>query len=128
MGGPGSGGHNRRSVEEHLRNGTYRPSRHGRISFFTVDAMKTDLSPDAWLPREAKRLFDELSPELIASGRLTSVNLRLFEALCVVWAHLVSLDEQFEKHPQMAAYNAYMKQFLKLVRYFGLTPRARGKL
>jgi hypothetical protein len=31
MGGQGSGGYNRISVSEHLRRGTYRPSRHGPL-------------------------------------------------------------------------------------------------
>lgn len=31
MGGKGSGGHNKKSIHEHIRNGTYRPSVHGPL-------------------------------------------------------------------------------------------------
>jgi hypothetical protein len=31
MGGVGSGGQNRKSIAEHVRRGTYRPDRHGRV-------------------------------------------------------------------------------------------------
>lgn len=32
MGGPGSGGSNKKSIEQHILNGTYRQSRHGGLS------------------------------------------------------------------------------------------------
>src|SRR2546426_10821300 len=39
MGGRGSGGHNRRSVEEHRLRGTYRPQRHDRAEAVLPDAV-----------------------------------------------------------------------------------------
>lgn len=61
MGGPGSGGQNRLSVEEHLRRGTYRPSRHGprpqKVLALPGTRTEAPASPDA-LQAAGKKLWE----------------------------------------------------------------------
>lgn len=56
MGGKGSGGHNAVSIAQHLRQGTYRPHRHGQR--LEAPASGRDVTP-----AERKRLLDGLPPE-----------------------------------------------------------------
>jgi len=137
MGGRGSGGHNRKSVWQHIFEGTYKQSRHGAIPDFNDLEMPTDIKPPRWFSPEAKVYFEELGPELWKLGMLDSLSLGPFILLCNTLGRHDELkrimDSEGEvvkgkRHPLTRAYNWYINEALRLFRDFGMTPMARRNL
>lgn len=138
MGGIGSGGHNKKSQQQHLLEGTYRPDRHGPIK--KADNSPVSFKPPEWLNDEAKKLFRELSPKLQENGALDNLSLSAFWALCDCWGHMqdinknlhgnmvVSVNGKIRENPLLRLYNNYSTQFLSLCREFGLTPASRERV
>ena len=145
MGGNGSGGHNKKSIWQHIKDGTYRKDRHGPrpqpgAPSDTENAaflLPKDISPPEWLSEEAQSNFRLYAPDLIEMGTLTSLNLRLFEGLCSVLAHMKEITIILNKegyvldgkpHPLLRVYNQFSAQSLGLMKDFGMTPLSRSKL
>lgn len=137
MGGRGSGGHNRKSIWEHMIDGTYRESRHGPKLEANQLEMPPDIKPSHWLSTEAKAYFKELAPQLWKMGILDRLSLRLFEALCLTLAERDTLKQILDTEGEVVngkvhilsrTYNQWIKQTLRLFRIFGMTPAARQKL
>jgi phage terminase small subunit len=127
MGGRGSG-RPRKSVWQHIFEGTYRPDRHGPKPDANPLRIPDNARPPRWFSPEAKAHFKELAHQLSELGTLDRINLRLFEALCVTLGHLDKLrplrGEKLADH----LYNQYTNDALRLFRIFGMTPAARKKL
>ena len=144
MGGKGSGGHNRKSAERHLREGTYRKDRHGRLpspgmqsTWKITESLSKEMEPSVWLSHTAKRYFRELVPDLIKLGTLDTLSLRLFEGLCVALSHVEEMNFMLTRegvvlngkpHPLYRYYNKDFEMSLKLFKVFGMTPMARFDL
>ena len=149
MGGKGSGGHNRKSIEQHIAEGTYRRDRHGESYQGHSAAKLADdpvsnlgIKPSSWLPERAKELFNDLAPQLIKLGTLDFLSLRLFEALCVTWSQIRDIDKIIEKegtviedakgrrkpHLLLSEQKRCEKLFMDLCKDFGMTPAARIKM
>jgi P27 family predicted phage terminase small subunit len=137
MGGIGSGGHNRKSVWQHIFEGTYKPSRHGPRPDFNELEMPMDIKPPRWFPDEAKAYFEQLAPQLWKLGTLDMLSLRLFEILCFTLARQDTLERilasegevvKDKLHPLTRIYYQYSDEALRLFRIFGMTPMARHEL
>jgi len=137
MGGRGSGGHNRKSIYQHIIEGTYRKDRHGPRPDVSQLEMPADIKPSRWLPPEAKNYFRELAPQLWKLGTLDRLSLGLFEALCVTLATRDALRQILDcegevvngkPHLLSRTYDQHVAQALRLFRDFGMTPAARQML
>ena len=137
MGGIGSGGHNRKSVWQHLFEGTYQRSRHGPKPDFNQLEMPANIKPLRWFSDEAKAYFKELAPQLWKLGMLDTLSLLLFEVLCFTLARQDTLREiiasegevvKGKPHPLARIYYQYSDEALRLFRIFGMAPMARHKL
>lgn len=96
MGGKGSGGHNRRSASRHLRDGTFRPDRHGIKPCRSLDTIEdgrresgqagvqvTKVPP--WLKGKARAAWKEFAEHLRELGLLTALDRPAFEVMCVTY-------------------------------------------
>ncbi len=143
MGGTGSGGKNKKTVFQHIQDGTYRKDRHGprpRLDESTADdaaVLSKDMQPSEWMSETAKQYFTELAPDLIELGTLTALNLRVFEGLCTTLAHIQEITIMLDKegtvingkpHPMLRLHSQLVGSSLELFKYFGMTPLARMKL
>lgn len=122
MGGKGSGGHNKKSIDEHLRTGTYRPDRHGPLPKLLTakrqtnnraaepkkEVKKVAKTPDiqpvsltAKAPIKAPGYFDEIACAewervcqiLYDLGTLQDVNHATLEGYCSAYSKAVRADQ-----------------------------------
>jgi P27 family predicted phage terminase small subunit len=139
MGGKHSGGHNRKSIFQHIQDGTYRRDRHGPLP-----ASKTGISCDQvkapdWLSPLAKELFNEIAPDLIEAGRLDNLSLMPFAGLCQSYARAEQMAQQISEqgslikvngkpkpHPLIQDSFKWQAMALDLLKEFGMTPASRG--
>ena len=145
MGGNGSGGHNKKSILQHIKDGTYRKDRHGPrpqpgTSSNSEDAaasLPTDIKPPDWLSEEAKRYWRDWAPECIAMGTLDALSFTLFEGLCSISANIQEMNRRIDKeglvvdgkpHPLLRPLYQSNEQLLELLRDFGLTPQSRARM
>lgn len=98
--------------------------------------------PPTWLPREAKKKWKELAPELERIGLLTAVDGPAFAMLLLHWALAVdaaktlkkegitTVDERGlpRKHPLLQVLRDNSQAFKQYAAEFGLTPSARARL
>jgi len=142
-----SGGHNRKSLDEHRLMGSFRPARHGHLLRSTVTAPKPVLKP-VTLSAEASGVWDALAPLALALGTLTPSDAWAFATLCELQAtfqqaaaakdgrQLFRLEQPDEDEPRMVL---AVDAVLKLERdtasaarpyyeLFGLTPVARARI
>ena len=135
MGGKGSG-RPRKSLQQHLLDGSYRKDRHGDLPAggLSKKTLPKDIQPPEWFSPQAKVYYLELAPRLIELGTLDFLNVRLFECLCLTLADIEKMHLAIDKegltignkpHPLHRACAQYMDTALKLFREFGMTPRAR---
>lgn len=134
MGGNGSGGNNRKPVEQHKLEGTYRKDRHGKQQCSRRTATG-GFTPPKWLSPEAKAHFEYLAPLLIKRGDLNELSLKPFELLCSAYGEIVQYQRILEKegslihtpngkvimHPIWRAYRWAYGSYLKLAKEFYLT-------
>jgi len=135
MGGPGSGGHNRKPDWERALDGTRARRKPTAIPLVPLPA---GISPARYLSSKAKQYFRELAPQLIEMGTLDEINLRIFEALCSALARVEDmgkiLDAEGEVtpggkvHPLWRAYIQEQAAALTLAKEFGMTPASRARL
>lgn len=137
MGGPGSGGYNRKpDWERALDGGRPRPRR--KKLEVQGSPLSPDIKPPKWFSAHAKNYFNELAPQLIELGTLDALSLRLFEVLCASLAQAddmrAILDVEGEVtpkgklHPLSRPCHKTSMFALKLASEFGMTPRGRQRL
>jgi hypothetical protein len=87
-----SGGHNRKSVEEHKRLRNYRPSRHDHLAA-RADALAPSglVAKPSGLSAAAALVWDELAPICVGLGTLTASDARAFGTLCELQATFTTL-------------------------------------
>ena len=81
-----SGGHNRKSLSEHVLAGTFRKSRHGNLVDIRPPANAVKVPKPAYLSAQAGQVWDALAPRCEAMGTLTPTDVRAFTVLCELQA------------------------------------------
>ena len=116
MGGHGSGGRNKKTAEQHLREGTYKPSRHGPLPEKIKGAAKrpkakracskrpiakkqkrvqtvmTPIKCPAWFDGYAKEEFERVCQVLFDKGMLADVNHATLEGYCSAYSRAVRAE------------------------------------
>ncbi len=97
----------------------------------------------AWMPKEAKKYWNKIGPELVNCGLISLVDSAAFSAHCdsmgkyeQVMARMVELDDMLDATPQgyqvqsalFTVRNKLWDQIIKSSGEFGLTPAARSKV
>jgi P27 family predicted phage terminase small subunit len=105
VGGKGSGGCNRKSVEDHLRNGTYKPSRHGPLVKGLVAVKKGYRPPTPgkvtvkipecpdWLDALAKTEWNRACKRLNDLGLLKKTDISALEGYCAAYSRWRRAEE-----------------------------------
>ncbi len=140
MGGPGSGGHNKKPDNLLRLHGTRRKDRHSGKNT-AVDVGPARQNPPRWLSKEAKKFWREHAPMCAEMGTLDALSEPLFTALCEHFATYRQVDEQIkadgmvletakgsQPHPLLTALNQTSRELMKLMAEFGLTPAGRKRL
>lgn len=125
-------GRHRVPVEKRIRDGTYKPSRHGPPPDTSADVAPPVKPAD--LEGDASALWDSLV-ELLA-GVVRDRDAAMLAELCWQWAELRRIKAVIAaKTPGEAGYNALLvaagictDKFDKIASRFGLTPSDRAKL
>jgi P27 family predicted phage terminase small subunit len=109
MGGKGSGGHNRKTIEQHLKNGTYRASRHGPIpkrltakqqhkhtkiktkkdTVLVSAKIYTPIPAPAYFDEYARKEWERVCKVLYDLGTLQDVNHATLEGYCSAYSTAV---------------------------------------
>lgn len=135
-------GRSPKSVEEHIANGTYKPSRHeGRG--ISMDALES-LSAPVSLSETATEKWNEMVPAMLKSGLVSVVDvvilkdafisydiaqdcLKQVNAYSSYGEYLSSLDK-IKQMNLLDVYKEYMNRFHKIMMKFGVTPEARTRM
>ncbi len=118
MGGKGSGGHNRKSIEQHLQNGTYKPCRHGVLPKSLKSAAKGRGRPKVFTPIPVPSYFDgyarneweRVCKVLFDKGTLQDVNHATLEGYCSAYSTAVKATEKINKDGFTQQVPLYNKQ------------------
>ncbi len=134
-----SGGHNKKSIFQHIQDGTYRQDRHGPLPASKSGVSCDQVKAPAWLSPQAAKLFNEIAPDLIEVGRLDNLSLTPFAALCQSYARaeqmaaqiseqgaLIRINGKPRPHPLIKESFAWQTMALDLLKEFGMTPASRG--
>lgn len=131
-----------KSAEEHIANGTYKPSRHeGRG--ISMDALES-LSAPVSLSETATEKWNEMVPAMLKSGLVSVVDvvilkdafisydiaqdcLKQVNAYSSYGEYLSSLDK-IKQMNLLDVYKEYMNRFHKIMMKFGVTPEARTRM
>lgn len=120
--------------------GTFRKDRDGPEPEFTIAAEPP--APPAFLSRDGKAHWRELSPELHRLGLLTVVDVNALAMLCATWARIRRIERALDaegqvivgvkgkpvRHPLGPELHQQQAHYLKLLTEFGLTPASRGRV
>jgi len=141
MGGINSGGRNKKSVEQHLLEGTFRKDRHGQKPQSQTEAPTCP----GWLSLAAKAEWRRVTPELKHRGMLTKLDRVALAMYCQTYAHLRKAEEELEdgltyeytnkngstnrvQKPEVRMVQQFMKTINTLCADFGFTPSSRGQM
>lgn len=131
-----------KSTEEHIQNGTYKPSRHeGRgISIEPLESLPAPLS----LSKKAVEKWDEMVPAMLSAGLISVVDAVILKDAFVSYDIAQTCLErvngyqdygeylsQLDKTKQvnlLDTYKEYMNRFHKIMMKFGVTPEARTRM
>ena len=141
MGGPGSGGHNRKPVSAHVLEGTYRPDRHGNGGKgLPLGAFGPAECPE-FLEGEAREFWDREAPRAERLGTLDAALQPLFAGLAQQWAIYVEATDYLalngpiaegprgpRVHPYVRIEETSARRVLSGLKTFGLTPASRARL
>jgi P27 family predicted phage terminase small subunit len=131
------GGHNRKPTRLKLLQGTARPDRERN------EPKPLPLAPPCpkWLPREAKREWRRLVPQLEKLGLVSRLDRDALADLCLTVTRLREAEAKVEelgvlipsgtgwkKNPAVTAAAEYRKALARWAERFGLTPGDRGRL
>jgi len=140
MGGKGSGGRNRKSIEDHHRDHTFRKDRHGKLLLaeWSSKIEKTVPKCPKWFDKIAKKEWNRVAPELHRLGLLTILDHAILEGYCISYSMFVrasrEIGESFVydfvegkslrlkrvKKPEVQIANDTLNQIRLLCREFGL--------
>lgn len=128
-------GRPRKTVGEHLANGTYRPSRHGTVAAADPgDAPEPPPERPAWLSGDESAAWDAIVP--CVAGRVKRSDVPALVDLCRWWVRMGRMARRVD---EMEAASPYYVQALtgagicstnfdRLASKFGMTPADRAKL
>ena len=131
-----------KSVEEHLKNGTYKPSRHeGRG--ITIEPVEK-LPPPVSLSKKAAEKWEEMVPAMISAGMVSIVDAVILKDAFTSYdiaqdcleqvngyesygVYLKGLDKTRQMN-LLDVYKEHMNRFHKIMMKFGVTPEARTRM
>lgn len=131
-----------KSTEEHIKNGTYKPSRHeGRG--ITIKPLETLPAPIDLSERASKK-WDEIVPAMLAAGLVSAVDVVILKDAFTSYdiaqdclekvnvyesygEYLSNLDK-IKQMNLLDVYKDYMNRFHKIMMKFGVTPEARTRM
>ena len=131
-----------KSVDEHIANGTYKPSRHeGRG--ITIEPVEK-LPPPVSLSKKAAEKWEEMVPAMISAGMVSIVDAVILKDAFTSYDIAQDCPEQvngyesygvylkgLDKTRQMNlldVYKEHMNRFHKIMMKFGVTPEARTRM
>lgn len=131
-----------KSTEEHIANGTYKPSRHeGRgISIEPLEALPAPVS----LSKRAAEKWEEIVPAMLSAGLVSVVDAVILKDAFISYdiaqdclekvnaydsygEYLSNLDK-IKQMNLLDVYKEYMNRFHKIMMKFGVTPEARTRM
>lgn len=144
MGGPGSGGGNRKPARLKVLQGTARPDREGHDEPRPRPVVP---SMPRGLDARARRLWHDLAPRLEPLGLLRETDAPMFVALCESWARYREACQRLRETIQAVrgqkpssaeglhwirkveiSVSSAEQSFTRLAREFGLSPASRSRL
>lgn len=131
-----------KSVEDHIKNGTYKPSRHeGRG--ITIEPVEK-LPPPVSLSKKAAEKWEEMVPAMISAGMVSIVDAVILKDAFTSYdiaqdcleqvngyesygVYLKGLDKTRQMN-LLDVYKEHMNRFHKIMMKFGVTPEARTRM
>ena len=131
-----------KSVEDHIKNGTYKPSRHeGRG--ITIEPLETLPAPVS-LSKRAVEKWEEIVPAMISAGLVSVVDAVILKDAFISYdiaqdclekvnayesygEYLSNLDK-IKQMNLLDVYKEHMNRFHKIMMKFGVTPEARTRM
>lgn len=131
-----------KSVEDHIKNGTYKPSRHeGRG--ITIEPVEK-LPPPVSLSKKASEKWEEMVPAMISAGMVSIVDAVILKDAFTSYdiaqdcleqvngyesygVYLKGLDKTRQMN-LLDVYKEHMNRFHKIMMKFGVTPEARTRM
>lgn len=142
----GRSGRKPKTLEAHLRDGTFRPDRHGPRAEAEKKVARARAgrlpSPPAWLPAYGKTEWRRIVRILHTQGILEKTDRAALAAYCTAWADLRGAQKEIRKHgylvegsggtlkanPAVRIANAAATQIRAYCIEFGMTPSSREKV
>lgn len=126
-------GRPRKPVEEHVKNGTYKPGRHGPLPAAPDDPTGPPAKP-ADLSGDAAGFWDRVVPLIATIAR--DRDAPMLAEMCFFWGQMQRLKAEVEAaSPLDTTYNRLLvglgictDKFDRIAAKFGLTPQDRAKL
>ena len=131
-----------KSVEEHIANGTYKPSRHaGRgISIEPLEKLPAPID----LSKRAAEKWEEMVPAMLSAGLVSVVDAIILKDAFISYdiaqdclekvngyasygEYLSNLDK-IKQMNLLDVYTAHMNRFHKIMMKFGVSPEARTRM
>ena len=131
-----------KSIEDHIKNGTYKPSRHeGRG--ITIEPVEK-LPPPVSLSKKAAEKWEEMVPAMISAGMVSIVDAVILKDAFTSYdiaqdcleqvngyesygVYLKGLDKTRQMN-LLDVYKEHMNRFHKIMMKFGVTPEARTRM
>lgn len=131
-----------KSVEDHIKNGTYKPSRHeGRG--VTMESLETLPAPVSLSKRAAEK-WEEMVPAMLSAGMVSIVDAVILKDAFISYdiaqdclekvnayesygEYLSNLDK-IKQMNLLDVYKEHMNRFHKIMMKFGVTPEARTRM
>ena len=131
-----------KSVDEHIANGTYKPSRHeGRG--ITIEPLETLPAPISLSKRAAEK-WEEIVPAMLSAGLVSVVDAVILKDAFISYdiaqdclekvngyesygEYLQNIDK-IKQMNLLDVYKEYMNRFHKIMMKFGVTPEARTRM
>ena len=137
MGGPGSGGQNRKPPAAHRLHGTRPSYRVAGRPVAAVGRLTEVPDPPAHLGEAGRRLWQEAAAFLVRTGRLSTVDLPFLQALAELHETARACAEQIRRdgpapggkpHPLLPSLSKVSAEVVKLADRLMLLPLARERL
>ena len=131
-----------KSVEDHIKNGTYKPSRHeGRgITIEPLEKLPAPIS----LSKKAAEKWEEMVPAMLSAGLVSVVDAIILKDAFISYdiaqdclekvngydsygEYLSNLDK-IKQMNLLDVYKEHMNRFHKIMMKFGVTPEARTRM
>lgn len=131
-----------KSVEDHIKNGTYKPFRHeGRG--ITIEPLETLPAPVSLSKRAAEK-WEEIVPAMLSAGLVSVVDAVILKDAFISYdiaqdclekvnayesygEYLANLDK-IKQMNLLDVYKEHMNRFHKIMMKFGVTPEARTRM